>query len=44
MASEYLYGKFPKFDGKEFDRFVREAPEHVVKHNCIPTKKSEKTD
>lgn len=42
MASEYLYGKLPMFDGKEFNRFVREAPEHVVKHNCIPTKRLEK--
>lgn len=42
MASEYLYGKLPAFDAKEFDRFVQKAPEHVVKHNCILTKKSEK--
>ncbi len=41
MASEYLYGRLPVFDGKEFDRFMKEAPEHIVKHNCVPSKTKE---
>lgn len=42
MANKYLYGKLPLFDGDSFMKFLKEAPEHEVKHNCISTKNQNK--
>lgn len=33
MAAEYLYEKLPVFNGKEFFKFLKEAPEYVVGNN-----------
>jgi len=35
MASEYLYGKLPVFDGKEFEKFLKEAPVYKVEYDCV---------